>query len=144
MKRIKDAFKDPQKLIAFVLYHYLAKFITNDKLYLKILFRVQMGYWPDLKHPITFNEKLQWLKLYNRKPEYTSMVDKYAVKNYVASKIGPQYIIPTLGVWNTVEEIEWDKLPNQFVLKTTHGGGGCGVVICKDKSSFDFDTAKKK
>ena len=144
MKRIKDAFKNPNKLIAFVLYRYLAKIITNDKLYLKILFRVQMGYWLDFKNPITFNEKLQWLKLYNRKPEYTSMVDKYAVKNYVASKIGSQYIIPTLGVWSTVEEIEWDKLPNQFVLKTTHGGGGCGVVICKDKASFDFDTAKKK
>lgn len=99
-----------------------------------------MGRKLDLKNPKTFSEKLQWLKLYDRKPIYTTMVDKYAVKQYVAEKIGKEYVIPTLGVWNTVEEIEWDKLPNQFVLKVTHDSGG--VVICKDKSSFDFDSAK--
>ena len=119
-------------------------FLFPDKLYLTLLFRCKMGYWIDWKNPKTFSEKLQWLKLYNRKPEYTTMVDKYAVKEYVAKIIGEEYIIPTLGVWDTPEEINWDELPNQFVLKTTHGGGGGGVVICKDKANFDKKAALEK
>lgn len=115
-----------------------------DKLFLKIKYRLVMGKKLNLKNPKTFSEKLQWLKLYNRKPEYTIMVDKLAVKEFVASKISKKYIIPTLGVWNTPDEIEWAKLPKQFVLKTTHGGGGSGVVICKDKSLLDIDIAKKR
>lgn len=103
-----------------------------------------MGRKLNLKNPQTFNEKLQWLKLYNRKPEYTTMVDKYAVKEYVANIIGEEYIIPTLGVWDNIEEIDWDALPNQFVLKTTHGGGGGGVVICKDKATFSRQEACQK
>ena len=118
--------------------------IFPDRLYLKMLFRLEMGYKLNLKDPKTFNEKLQWLKLYNRKPEYTMMVDKYAVKEYVAGIIGEEYIIPTLGVWDKFEEIDFDKLPNRFVLKTTHGGGNTGVVICKDKATFDVEAAKKK
>lgn len=114
-----------------------------DRLFLKIKYRLVMGDKLNLKNPKSFNEKLQWLKLYNRKPEYTTMVDKYAVKEYVASKIGEEYIIPTLGVWDTSDDIDWDSLPNQFVLKTTHGGGGGGVVICKDKATFDIDSAKR-
>lgn len=108
-----------------------------DKPYLSLRYRFQMGHWIDWKNPKTFSEKLQWLKVFNRKPEYTIMVDKYAVKKYVADLIGSQYIIPTLGVWDKVEDIDWNSLPNQFVLKTTHGGGGGGVYICKDKTSFD-------
>jgi len=108
-----------------------------DKPYLQLLYRFKMGHRLDLKNPKTFTEKLQWLKLYNRRPEYTNMVDKYAVKKYVADIIGEEYIIPTLGVWDKPEEINWDSLPNQFVLKTTHGGGGGGVVICKDKQTFN-------
>ncbi len=119
-------------------------FLFPDKLYLTLLFRCKMGYWIDWKNPKTFSEKLQWLKLYNRKPEYTTMVDKFAVKEYVAKIIGEEYIIPTLGVWDTPEEIDWDELPNQFVLKTTHGGGNTGVVICKDKTSFDKKSAIEK
>ena len=124
----------------------LQKFFTwlPDKLYVQLMFRLKMGYWVDLKNPQTFSEKIQWLKLYNRRPEYTKMVDKYAVKDYVASMIGEEYIIPTLGVWASPEEIEWDKLPNKFVLKTTHGGGSSGVVICKDKSTFDCRKAIAK
>ena len=109
-----------------------------------MLYRLEMGKWIDWKNPKTFTEKLQWLKLYDFKPEYTKMVDKYAVKGYVASIIGEQYIIPTLGVWDKVEDIDWDSLPDQFVLKTTHGGGGGGVVICSDKSKFDRKSAEKK
>lgn len=114
-----------------------------DIVYLKLRYRCKMGYWPNLKDPKTFSEKLQWLKLYNRKPEYTTMVDKYAVKEYVSSRIGEQYIIPTIGVWDTPDEIEWDRLPNQFVLKTTHGGGG-DVVICQDKLKLNIKAAKLK
>ena len=115
-----------------------------DKLYLKIIYRYHMGKRLNLRHPQTFGEKIQWLKLYNRKPEYTKMVDKLAVKEYVASIIGEQYIIPTLAVWNTPEEIEWEKLPSKFVLKTTHSGGSLGVVVCKDKSQFDRAKALKQ
>lgn len=115
-----------------------------DKPYLQLLYRFKMGHRLDLKNPKTFTEKLQWLKLYNRKPEYTLMVDKYAVKKYVADIIGEKYIIPTLGVWDKPEDIDWDALPNQFVLKTTHGGGGGGVVICKDKHTFNRTEAIAK
>ena len=142
MNKIKRAIMHPSHLVLFLL-NKTAR-LWPDKLFLKLKFRLVMGQKLDLKNPKSFNEKLQWLKLYNRKSEYTTMVDKYAVKQYVADKIGEQYIIPTLGVWNSVEEIDWEYLPNQFVLKTTHGGGGGGVVICKDKATFDRDTAKLK
>lgn len=118
--------------------------IIPDRQYLKWMFRLKMGYKLNLDNPQTFSEKLQWLKLYNRKPEYTQMVDKYEAKKYVANIIGEEYIIPTLGVWDKFEDIDFDTLPNQFVLKTTHGGGNTGVVICKDKSSFDKAKAKQK
>jgi len=118
--------------------------LFGDEIYLKVRFRLLMGKKLDLKNPQTFSEKLQWLKLYDRRPEYTKMVDKYAVKEYVAGIIGEEYIIPTLGVWDKPEDIEWDKLPNQFVLKTTHGGGSLGVVICKDKTTFDHENAIKR
>lgn len=116
--------------------------IIPDKQYLKWVFRFKMGYKLDLDNPKTFSEKLQWLKLYNRKPEYTQMVDKYEAKKYVANIIGEEYIIPTLGVWDRFEDINFDELPNQFVLKTTHGGGGGGVVICKDKALINTEKAK--
>ena len=96
----------------------------------------------NLKNPITFSEKLQWLKLYDRRPEYVKMVDKYAAKEYVAGIIGDDYIIPTLGVWDRPEDIDWESLPDQFVLKCTHDSGG--LVICKDKSKLDKVAAIKK
>ena len=113
----------------------------SDALYLKLLYFFQTGKKLHLKHPKTFNEKLQWLKLYDRRPEYTTMVDKFAVKEYVANIIGQEYIIPTLGVWDRPEDIAWDELPRQFVLKNTHGGGSKGVIICKDKLTFDKEKA---
>ena len=115
-----------------------------DYTYLTIRYRARMGKWPNLKHPQLFTEKIQWLKMNNRKPEYTIMVDKYAVKEYVANIIGKQYIIPTLAVWEKTEDIDCDCLPNQFVLKTTHGGGGCDVIVCKDKRKFDKEAALVK
>lgn len=115
---------------------------VDDKTYLRIKYFIKTHRILHLKNPQTFNEKLQWLKLYDRKPEYTTMVDKYAVKQYVADKIGAQYIIPTLGVWDRFDDIDFDSLPDQFVLKCTHDSGG--LVICRDKSKFDKEDAKKK
>lgn len=113
-----------------------------DALLLKIVFRLKVGYRLNLKNPKTFNEKLQWLKLYNRNPLYTLLVDKYEVRKYVAEKIGEECLIPLIGVWDKFEEIDFSTFPNQFVLKCTHDSGG--VVICKDKSKFDYELAKKK
>ncbi len=121
----------------------LARRMVPDETYLRLQFRVKMGYPLDLLHPGTFNEKLQWLKLHNRRPEYTRMVDKIEVKEYVASVIGRDYVIPTLGVWDRPEEIDFDALPDRFVLKTSHGGGAKGVVICMDKRTFDRRQAVK-
>lgn len=114
-----------------------------DEIYLKHLFKARLGYNLNLHNPKTFNEKLQWLKLYDRKPEYTTMVDKYAVKKYVADKIGEQYIIPTLGVWDNPDEIDFDKLPDQFVLKCNHNSG-LGMCICRDKSKLNINKVKSE
>ncbi len=122
----------------------LKPLFPSEALYLKFRFRLEMGYWLNLKNPQTFSEKLQWLKLYNRRPEYTTMVDKYAVKDYVAKRIGISYVIPTLGIWEHPEDIDFDTLPDSFVLKTTHGGGGGGVVICRDKANLDIIKVQEK
>ena len=110
--------------------------------YLKLKYYYHFGEKLNLKNPRTFNEKLQWLKLHNRNPQYTKMVDKYEVKKYVSKVLDKQYVIPTLEVWNTFEEIDFDALPNQFVLKCTHDSGG--LVVCKDKDKLDVKEAKKK
>ena len=141
-EKIRIAISNPRKLAVYLLCCIAP--IIPDKLYLKWLFRLKMGYRLNLDNPQTFSEKLQWLKLYNRKPEYTQMVDKVGAKEYVAKIIGEEYIIPTIGVWDSVDDIDFDKLPNQFVLKTTHGGGNTGVVICRDKANFDIAEAKRK
>ena len=103
----------------------LSEFVP-DKLYLSLVFYKHFKHFPSFKSPQTFNEKIQWLKLYDRNPEYTKMVDKYAVKQYIAETIGSQYVIPTLGVWDRFDDIDFDKLPNRFVLKCTHDSGGLG------------------
>jgi len=116
--------------------------ILPDKLFLQMYYLVMMKEDLDLRNPKTFNQKLQWLKLYNRKDIYTTMVDKYAVKKYVAELIGEEYIIPTLGVWDHFDDIDFSSLPDQFVLKCTHDSGG--LVIVRDKQTFDKKAAKKK
>jgi len=114
----------------------------NDALYVKLIYFANFRKFLNLKCPQTFNEKLQWLKLYNRNPLYTTLVDKLAVKKWVADKFGEQYIIPTLGIWDSFDEINFDTLPNQFVLKCTHDSGG--LVVCKDKSILDLSRVKEK
>lgn len=120
---IKRHFKSPSDVI----YHVFFK---------------RVGYYPNFNNPKTFNEKLQWLKLNNHNPLYTKLVDKAEVKYYVSSIIGDEYIIPTLGLWDRFEDIDFSKLPDQFVLKCTHDSGG--LVICKDKHKLDFVSAKQK
>ncbi len=131
--------KHPKVLGNVVLVHYCGW--MPDKLYLKIKFKILMGKQLNLKDPQSFNEKLQWLKLYNRQPEYTMMVDKVRVKDYVASIIGEQYIIPTIAVWKDPDEIDFDKLPECFVLKVNHNSG-TGMYICKDKSKMNAEKVK--
>lgn len=109
--------------------------LLKDERYLKLRWNYVMGSPLNLRHPQTFNEKLQWLKLYDRRPEYTKMVDKYYAKDYVSGILGKDFIIPTIGVWDSANLIDFNFLPEQFVLKCTHDSGG--VVICKNKDSLD-------
>ena len=120
------------------------RYFIPDRLYLQLRYRCQMGAWPNLSRPTTFQEKIQWLKLNDRNPQYTAMVDKIAAKEYVKQIIGEGHIIPTIAVWDKVEDIEWNILPEQFVLKTTHSGGSQGVIICRDHNRFDKKDAVKK
>lgn len=135
MLTIKEYFSHP-KILALTLLEHFGIWLP-DRLYVPAIYRLLTGRKLNLRNPQTYNEKLQWLKIYDHRPEYTMMVDKYAVKEYVANIIGKEYVIPTLGVWDKPEYIEWNSLPNRFVLKTTHGGGNTGVIICKDKSKLD-------
>lgn len=128
--------------LKYRLFHFHFWKRVDDEIYLKIRYRVLTGKSLNLDAPKTFNEKLNWLKLHDRKPEYTTMVDKYTAKEYVAGILGDEYIIPTLGVWNRFEDIDFDTLPQQFVLKTTHNSGG--IIICRDKAQFNIREAKKK
>lgn len=116
---------------------YKLALMVPSRWYIMVKYYKNFGRFPNLKNPKTFNEKLQWLKLYDHHPEYTRMVDKYEAKIYIAEIIGDEYIIPTLGVWDRAEDIDFESLPNQFVLKTTHDSGR--VVICKDKTKLDIE-----
>ncbi len=119
----------------------ILNFLSDEK-FIKVVYKFRMGKKINLNNPETFNEKLQWLKLYDRNPKYTKMVDKYEAKQYVSSIIGEEYIIPTIGVYNNFEDINFEKFPKQFVMKCTHDSGG--LVICKNKSSFNVNNAKTK
>ena len=141
-------FKVLRGVITSPIYRYraLAKYgflkYVSDRRFLETLYRLEFGRKPDLDNPQTFNEKLQWLKLYDRKPIYSKMVDKYEVKEYVKDIIGEQYVIPTYGVWAKFDDIDFSMLPNRFVMKCTHDSGG--LVIVEDKSDFDKRAAMKK
>lgn len=139
--KIKSVIKNPWKLAIYFAHRgFLDKW--SDERYLKTLFRAKFGYKLDLDNPKTFSEKLQWIKLHDHNQDYQKMVDKYDVKGYVSSIIGNEYVIPAYGVWDHFEDISFDELPEQFVLKCTHDSGG--IVICHDKSKLDLNEAKRK
>lgn len=114
----------------------------SDEECLRRMYKKKLNKELNLDDPKTFNEKLQWLKLYNRQPKYTMLADKYAVKQYVTEKTGSEYVVPLLGVWNDFDDIDFTVLPEQFVLKCNHDCGS--IVICRDKQTFDYDVARKK
>ena len=140
--KFAKAFKSPSEAWAGLVLRLCQKPFISDETAIKAEFRAYMGYTLDLNNPKSFNEKLQWLKLHDRNPLYTTLVDKLAVKEWVSSKIGDQYIVPTLAVWKDVDEIDLNVLPGQFVIKANHYSGY--VAICKDKETFDFSYAKKR
>jgi len=145
MKRLFKAIKDPKWAIKILLNNLLSRFaflIKNDEVYIKLKWKLNMNYPLNLENPRTFSEKLQWLKLYYHNPLYTTMVDKVAVKDYVGGILGEEYIIPTLAVYDRPDDIDWDKLPEKFVLKCTNDSNS--VVICKDKSKLDRQGVIKK
>ena len=137
---VQKLLENPLKPFAKILER-LSPYVRNDETYLRWYYFFCMKKRLNLTSPATYNEKINWLKLYYRNPFYTTLVDKLKVKDVVAQKIGAEHVIKTLGVWKYAEDIEWDKLPDRFVLKTTQGGGNIGVMICRDKSSFDKSKA---
>lgn len=140
IKKVMEYIMHPQ---FFLIWLDARRIITlKDDVYLKILYQKVMKKKLNLENPQTFNEKLQWLKLNEKKDIYTTMVDKYEAKKYVANLIGEEYIIPTIAVYDKFDDIDFNKLPNQFVIKCTHDSGG--VVLCKDKEKFDINIAKQK
>lgn len=139
---VHSLFHDPRHFVSAACIR-LGKWLP-DKAYLKLMFRLELKQKLGLDDPKTFNEKLQWLKLYYHRPDLTMMADKLAVKQHVASLIGEQYVVPLLGSWDDPAEIDWDALPRRFVLKTNHDGGNYGIVICKDKDRLDKAKAIRK
>ena len=139
-EKLLEIIKNPYKIIKHFggLNHF--KWLS-DETYLKICYKAAHGKWPNLDNPKSFNEKLNWLKLYDRKKVYTTMVDKCNVKSFVADIIGEEHIIPTLGIWERIDDIDFDSLPNQFVLKCTHDSGS--TIIIKDKKASDIRKIKK-
>ncbi len=120
---------------------FISRFIP-DRRYLEIIYRGYMGHRLDLENPRYFNEKIQWMKLYDRDPKYARLIDKYEVKKYVADTVGEEYVIPTLGVYDRFEDIDFEALPNSFVIKCTHDSGS--TVVVKDKALMDTEAVRKK
>lgn len=141
MNKIINLIKNPKRIIPILANRGFLNWLSDETI-LRIQFRDKMGKKLNLENPQTFNEKLQWLKLYDRDPRYTDLVDKYEVRKYISETIGKEYLIPLIGVWDKFEDINFSKLPNQFVLKCTHDSGG--VIICSDKTKLDISKARKK
>ena len=139
---IKKILKRPLYYLILFIGRVIPKNKFFDSIYLKMIFKYTMKRKLNLVEPKTYNEKLQWLKLNDRNPSYTKMVDKFEAKEYVKNIIGEEYIIPTLGVWDNFDDIDFEKLPNQFVLKCTHDSGG--LIICKDNANIYLKNAKRK
>jgi hypothetical protein len=140
IRKLRTVLNAPKTLLVRLLY--LFSPCINDKTYLKLLFPLKLGYKLNLKNPKSYNEKLNWLKLYYRDATLPRLVDKYEYKEHVKKIIGESFVIKTYGIWDSFEEIDFDSLPQKFVLKTTHDQGG--VIICKDKYAFNFEKAHSK
>ena len=141
MNKIIKVLKNPLLLILHMCQHWPFRYIS-DKTFLKLYFRTYQGYKLNIEEPKTFNEKIQWLKINDKNEKYTELTDKYLVRNYIKEKIGEKYLIPLLGTWNNAKDINFDKLPNQFVLKCNHDSAS--VIICKDKEKFNKKKAIRK
>ena len=114
----------------------------KDEKYLQWLFAWRLGYKLDLDNPRTFNEKIQWLKLNEKKSYFSEYVDKYEVKNRISEILGKEFVIETIGVYDSFDQIDFNELPDRFVIKTTHDSGG--VVIVKDKKMMDMNRVREK
>ena len=139
MNRFFKYLKNPLRAYLLVSFKGHFKWVP-DRLHLKICYRAAFGKKLRIDAPESFNEKLQWLKLYDRNPLYTTLVDKYEVKNWVAERIGSRYVVPTLDLFETIDQIDYDQLPKQFALKCTHDSGG--LIICRDKDKLDIHHAQ--
>lgn len=140
LETVKYLMKNPKRLFTLLGSKGFLDWLPDEQ-YIRIQFKIAAGYPLNLENPKTFNEKLQWLKLHDRKPLYTQIADKYAVRQYISEKIGEEYLIPLVGgPWNSAEEIDFYALPEQFVLKCNHDRGG--IVFCRDRGSFDYEKAK--
>lgn len=141
LETVKHLIKNPKRIFSMLGSKGLLNWMP-DEMYIKIRYKLFTACWLNLENPQSFNEKLQWLKLHDRKPLYTQLVDKYAVRQYIAEKIGEEYLIPLVGgPWKSADEIDFDALPEQFVLKCNHDSGG--VIVCRDKSKLDVDATRK-
>lgn len=141
IKAIKYYIKKPKKIVDFFISRGFFNWLS-DEYFLYVIFRNKVGYKLNLNNPKTINEKMQWLKLNDRNPLYTQLVDKYEVKKYISELIGGKYVVPTIGVYNSFDEIDFDELPNKFVLKCTHDSGG--LCVCRDKSKLNIKKIKNK
>lgn len=138
--KIQKVIKNPRKLLGWLAYK--LPYLFPDKVFLEYNFERNFKRKINWKDPKSFNEKMQWLKIYDRKPEYTKMVDKYDAKDFIRDKVGDNYVVKNYGVWNNFDDIDFNKLPDKFVLKTTHDSGG--VVIVTDKTKLNVEEAKEK
>ena len=142
MNKVIKAIKDPHYACGVIFYRLISPFVKDDETYIKWDYYFSTRKKLNLENPRTLNEKLEWLKLNNKNPFHSVLVDKYEVRDYIKKTLGDQYLIPLLGCWNSFEEIDFDKLPNQFVIKCSHDSGS--TIVCRDKKSFNFLAARKK
>ena len=140
MNKIEKLINNPSMIILYFGRKGFFNWMDDEK-YISLLFKIHFGYYPDLNNPVTYNEKLQWLKLHNRQPHYSSLADKIEVRKVVEKLIGAQYLIPLLWYGDNYEDISFNKLPNRFVIKCSHDSGS--VIICKDKNTLDKKSARK-
>lgn len=140
-KKVISVLTDPKRILLHLMNMPMGRLIS-DEAYVKMMYYANFHKKLNLNEPSTYNEKIQWLKLYDHNPQHTQMVDKVAAKQYAANIIGKDHIVPTLGSWESFDLIDFDSLPNRFVLKCNHDSGG--IVVCKDKHNFNIRAARRK